>query len=439
MIARPGLRALAATLCFAGLALIALADGRDAGFLFPILVGERWGYIDSTGAIVIRPRFESIVSAEREQRASLDQAGGTRLGPADLLLAPAVGPESTTALSVKFSGRWGVADRGGSLIGPRRFDTMGPFSEGLAPVRLGEYWGFADEVGRVAIGLRFQEVGRFTGGLCIVELDGWRGVIDRSGQFVVNPRFEAVADEDSVFRDNRAVVMQDGKKGYVRRSGTVAIPAVYDAAFRFSEGLAAVETEAGTGYIDTLGRTVIAPRFERGEPFDGGLACVLANGLYGLVDRTGAFVAKPVYEQIGTFAGRDRAPARRGDKLGTVDRRGRWRESPFVERFAIDDTLSIGRVAGRSGIVRRATGMLIQPLDWEEIGAFAEGLAPVRNRDTRYGFIDIRGGLVIAPRFDEVQRFRHGLCKAVAGDTVGYVDRGGSWAWCGRFAGAQGR
>jgi len=232
-------------------------------------------------------------------------------------------------------------------------------------------------------------------------------------------------------------MMQDGKKGYVRRSGTVAIPAVYDAAFRFSEGLAAVETEAGTGYIDTLGRTVIAARFERGEPFDGGLACVLANGLYGLVDRTGAFVAKPVYEQIWPFAGRDRAQARRGEKLGTVDRRGRWRESPFLERFAIDDTLSIGRVAGRTGIVRRATGKLLQPLDWEEIGAFAEGLAPVRNRDTRYGFIGADGSLAIPTRFDEVQRFRHGLCKAAAGDTVGYIDRAGNWAWFGRFTGVQ--
>jgi hypothetical protein len=44
----------------------------------------------------------------------------------------------------------------------------------------------------------------------------------------------------------------------------------------------------------------------------------------------------------------------------------------------------------------------------------------------RFGFIDVAGNLVIPPRFTEVNRFRHGLCKVAAGDTLGYISRTGA-------------
>ena len=99
----------------------------------------------------------------------------------------------------------------------------------------------------------------------------------------------------------------------------------------------------------------------------------------------------------------------------------------------------MGRVGGHTGIVRRESGTLIQPFPWEEIGTFSEGLAPVRSPHTRFGFIDVAGRLVIPARFDDVDRFRHGLCKVAAGDTLGYVSATGAWVWSGRFYGFRSR
>lgn len=407
--------------------------------LFPILAHDRWGFIDSTGRIVIPPRFESTVTVEGERRMGETQSRSTRPRTPDLFMAPGVGPESTWALGVKVGGRWGLTDQRGTLIGGQRFDEIDAFSEGLAPVRAGDRWGFVDASGRLALAPQYGDVARFRGGLCVVTVDALRGVIDPDGQYVIKPRFETIGGDDSVFSSGRALVRTEGRSGFVNRAGLIAVPAMYDDASSFSEGLAAVAREGAWGYIDTTGRMVIAPRFDGGAPFERGLARVSLAGRSGLIDRTGAFVAPPQYDEIADFAGRSAALARRGDEVGYLDRSGRWSGSFCDTLLTIDDSLAVGRIGNVTGIVRRASGTMLRPYPWEEVGAFVEGRCPVRHRGTRYGFIDPTGALVIPLRFDEVDRFRHGVCKVSAGDTLGYVDRSGAWLWSGRFPGYRRR
>jgi WG containing repeat len=411
--------------------------GAGATMLFPILQQDRWGFIDSTGRIVIPPRFESTVAVELERRIGEHKSRGARPGLADLLLAPGVGPESTATLGVKERGKWCLVDRRGIVVGKLRFAEMLEFCGGLAPVRTWERWGFVGHSGLLAIPELFDEVGCFNGGVCVVNVLGKQGVIDPLGRYVVNPRFELIVADDSVFHDNRAVVGMNGKMGYVSRAGTVAVPAVFDYAFRFSEGLAAVVKGGSTGYVDTTGQLVIAPRFDSGAPFSGGMARVMLGDKYGYINRTGAFVAKPQFSEAEDFGTRDRVAVRRGPEVGNLDRSGRWRPALYEELLPIDDSLVVGKVEGRSGIVRRDTGKFVQQFPWEQVGSFSEGLAAVRNSRTRFGFIDAAGRLVIANRFNDVGHFRNGLCKVAAGDTLGYVNRSGTLVWFGRFTGLR--
>jgi hypothetical protein len=94
---------------------------------------------------------------------------------------------------------------------------------------------------------------------------------------------------------------------------------------------------------------------------------------------------------------------------------------------------------GRIGVVNAANGRVVRVFPWETVGPFSEGLAPVRGRGTRFGFADSTGALAIGTRFNQVDRFRLGLCRAAAGDTLGYIDRRGEWVWRGRFPGYRRR
>ena len=63
----------------------------------------------------------------------------------------------------------------------------------------------------------------------------------------------------------------DGKFGYKEKSGKVVIPARYDRAFNFSDGLAVVVIDGMAGYIDPQGALVIASGFDMAGSFSQGL------------------------------------------------------------------------------------------------------------------------------------------------------------------------
>ena len=65
------------------------------------------------------------------------------------------------------------------------------------------------------------------------------------------------------------------------------MPARYEAAGNFSEGLAAVKENGKWGYIDGTGATVVAAKYASAGSFSEGLAAVKSGGKYGYVDRTG--------------------------------------------------------------------------------------------------------------------------------------------------------
>jgi WG repeat protein len=398
--------------------------------LFPILERGRWGFIDASGRVLISPRFESIVPVATEREDG--SAGGGRGKPDELFLAPSVTPETTAIVAVRSRGRWGFVDHEGRLL-PPRFDQVGAFSEGLAPVRQGELWGFVGASGTLDVPVRFDQAGAFVGGVAIVGQDLRYGVIDREGRFVVRARFESIRPADSVFQDNRALVTQFDKKGYVSRAGNVAVPAMFEAASPFSEGLAAVTRAGQTGYIDTTGRWVIAQRWWTAERFSRGRAVVIVNSQCGYIDRSGAYVAKPQFTDARAFTSDDRAVAWKGPIRGLVDLSGRWSPSRMDELQRLDDTLSVAIISGRKGLVRRATSEMIREYPWEELGPFAEGLAHVGGHDGLLGFVDLDGRVAIPPRFRRVGRFDHGLCKATTRDTLGYIDRSGAWVWSTRF------
>ncbi len=390
--------------------------------LFPIVVKNRWGFIDRFGQVVVKPEYESTVPVESERMIA------PRSKTEDLFMAAPVEPETTAIVAVKSGGKWGFVDHTGQLL-PLRFDEVREFSEGLAAARQGLRWGFVSTLGVIAIPLQYDAVGTFVGGVAIVNRDLEYGVIDRAGGLVVKLRFEMIRPADSVFHDNRALVTSFGKKGYVGRAGTIAVPPVFDEASPFSEGLAPVVRGGETGYIDTTGRVVIRPRLWTAGRFHRGRAVVQVSGKYGYIDRTGAYVAAPQFDDARAFTADDHAEAWKGPIHGLVDLSGQWGEPRIASLQRLDDSLSVAIVAGHKGLVRRATGEMIREYPWADLGPFSAGLGHVRGKDGRFGFIDLEGHLVIPFQFLRVGRFDGGLCKAMTRDRLGYVDRHGAWVW----------
>lgn len=104
--------------------------------------------------------------------------------------------------------------------------------------------------------------------------------------------------------DSLAVFSQNGKRGYFNRyTGRETIPAKYDAAWIFSNGIAAVAEGDSIRFINEKGQPAINKTFTRdyrlNHVFHGDY-CLMGDGhgAIGLIDKTGNWVVKPEYDEI---------------------------------------------------------------------------------------------------------------------------------------------
>ena len=115
--------------------------------------------------------------------------------------------------------------------------------------------------------------------------------------------------------------------GYVNREGKLLIPAKYDAASQFAEGLACVREGSLHGYIDGNGFYKIHPQFHSARSFSEGLAAVVFSVKWGFINRLDQFVVTPLYEDAGDFA-EGVAPVKWHGRWGYIDRTGSFTIAP---------------------------------------------------------------------------------------------------------------
>ncbi len=127
------------------------------------------GYIDATGAYVLRPRAS----------------------PGENDCATVSGDFVEGLSRWKFGNKYGFIDHSGKVVIKPRFELTFHFSEGLAAVKIKGKLGYVNKKGKAVIKPRaLVRAGDFHHGLALVTTeDGRWGYIDRSGSYVWTPTF----------------------------------------------------------------------------------------------------------------------------------------------------------------------------------------------------------------------------------------------------------
>jgi hypothetical protein len=237
----------------------------------PVALGDKYGFIDTTGALRVEARF--------------DGAGAFACDRAPVLLG----------------GKWGYLDATGVVAIDPAYAWAGPFREGLAAVADDSGFIFIDSAGRAVGPHRFTDARPYSEGMAAVRFGdaencAW-GFIDRMGMLAIPPSF---TEAPWGFSEGKALVRIETERpwraGFIDTSGGFAIDTLYDAAGDFHEGLAPVgrgewrglRFEGKWGYVDSGGRPVIPLEFATAGPFRGGRALVrLEQGGYALIGRDG--------------------------------------------------------------------------------------------------------------------------------------------------------
>jgi len=96
-----------------------------------------------------------------------------------------------------------------------------------------------------------------------------------------------------------------GKIGFINHTGSLIIPATFDNADSFSEGLASVQVNGKYGYINEAGKFEIEPQFDAAGPFSEGLACVQINSLWGYINAKGNQIVHPSIREENCYSFHD--------------------------------------------------------------------------------------------------------------------------------------
>ena len=148
-------------------------------FGYPTVTDLQFGFLARDGTMAIKPIYTAAgsfteglapvsLSGKAEFTASEDETVDGFLGPAD------------------DGQRWGFIDPNGELVIPMKFNRVSQFSEGRARVRHNGKWGFIDKTGEFAIPPRFEWVESFRNGIAVAVLDEKILLIDRRGMTIVN-------------------------------------------------------------------------------------------------------------------------------------------------------------------------------------------------------------------------------------------------------------
>ena len=334
--------------------------------LLPVPQGGKWGYINRSGEVVIKPQFDSA-------EPFADGLALVRYPPRKKPLKPG---EKTPELVEGI----GFIDPTGKLVieldSPLHINGDS-FSEGLTKFWIwesgrGNLYGYIDTSGKVKIKANFSYAYSFIDGLAAVCIEQKCGFINKAGDFVIEPKYRVTHP----FREGLALAgLEYLIIGFVNKSGEMVIEPQFGnmAGAGFSEGLSVVAYPHGKfGYINTEGGILIPMQFEFAQPFSEGLAAVRVDSKWGYIDKTGKFVIEPQFLGAG----------------------------PFSEGLA---------AVGNDFL--RAT----RPREGEPTAAS--------------GFIDKQGKMVFSLPFDTATRFVNGISQVRVDDKLGYIDKTGKYIW----------
>jgi serine/threonine protein kinase len=330
----------------------------------------------------------------------------------------------------------------------------------LFPMKVGDEWGYADREGKIIIKPQYKYAGIFRDGLALVATGKERlnyGYIDESGNYVIPAQFDAA----TLFSEGIAwVVKENGKPVAINTKGEELFTA--DSAFaisNFHEGYAAFSDYLGNcGYYGDNGEIKISPQkfsFIEAGKFNDGIARVKIapkNSTDSLkVDSTatpavaksggsnntneeelsvkfintdGDFIFEEAYSWASSFSN-GMAIVKVKDKFGIIDKSGSYIVSPMYDSIAADGELFLIERDDQFGWIDNK-GKEIIPTTYSDAGLFGiSELAPVKNSQNQWGYINKQGVLKINHKFDLALAFNGNMAPVYQEEKVVFIDQNG--------------
>lgn len=260
---------------------------QDGGYI-PYMEGLLWGYMDSSGDMILEPQYEEALPFSGKYAVVKIKGVYTLIDSlGDWYAIDKVGLEQVEKISTPYivgkkGGKYGIYTNTFHAVTDAIYDDAVLSSNGLCFVKQNGKWGLVNCDGEMVLDFVYDDVVRNSRNEAYAS--GYAVVKDASGYYIINEKGMQLgetcyAGAKGMEGGLLAVADQNGKWGFTDGTGGTVIDYQYEDAQSFSDGVAAVKRGGEWGYINMDNHVVIEAMYEEVMPFFQGKSIVKNRGM----------------------------------------------------------------------------------------------------------------------------------------------------------------
>ena len=324
---------------------------------------------------------------------------------------------------VKVGDKWGFINEKGEMVIEPQFDRQGKFYQGVFAVNQDGKYGFIDTTGQWVLEPMEGGATYFTEGYCVIRLfeKDAQGEIVSARMALLDDNGEICMELPEgaqcwPVRDGMLPVRTQDSLALYTPQGEIVFEEMGACLFEgdeatyevFYDGLMTVEKDGKWGAINTKGEWVIQPQFDKMGWFENGVCKATVGDYYGYVDTTGAWVTEPQFIENYDDFSEGLVGAETDTQAGYIDNQGNWKIVLPKYEWVILGEFNQGVAAVGSdqgyGIMGKDGQWVLEP-SYHYIGWFRCGVAPVETVWQSHGFINAEGQLITATDYRASEPF----------------------------------
>ncbi len=252
-----------------------------AGGLSAVMVGEKWGIIDKSGKEIIPIKYDGI---------GVYKPQGNNYPFKDIPCDDLEDLVREGLIAIKVGDKYGFVDKSGKVVISPKYDAVIPFVGGIAAVKRDEKWGFVDKTGKEIVpptyeypvidydnlkmgylpvvkkarkystpfGGEYDFLVHVDSNLFLAKKGGKWGLIDKKNREVLSFKY----DDLSHLHKDLFVYLEGDKYGVISLKRGVIVQPRYDKIFYAGEGIIGLVLNNKVGFMDTLGNVIFQPKYD---------------------------------------------------------------------------------------------------------------------------------------------------------------------------------
>jgi len=212
--------------------------------------------------------------------------------------------------------------------------------------------------------------------------------------------------------------------GFINLDGDVIFSPEFDEIFLFQEGFASVKKNSKYYYINRDWELIDPGNYSRCYTFYSGLAKVFDHsGKLGYIDTTFELKIPCDYDvNSSMFSGNYAVVTKEGIRQ-VINKEGQCVLSNIPDLIWVAEELGLVCRGGKYGFID-LKGQIVVPCEWDDATTFKEGFATVM-KNNLYSFIDRSGRQIVPLQYDFIAPFTEGVAFFKRGNKFGFINSQG--------------